>query len=323
MHQRHHRYFEPESVKRKLFRAALASVAVLAILLVLDRHGALPDLSVEQDNTSPSGAAIPVRVVSLAPSITELVFALGADSALVGVTRYCTFPPAAETLPEVGGFLDVNFEALVDALPDLVILLIEHDQVKKRLRQLKIPYLAVNHQSVAGILESYATVGRRIGAAAAADSLLGAHQEKIGRARALTEGLARPTCLLSIGHSEKPGVIEEISAAGDEEYFTTLIEISGGTNVVTARGIKFPLYSTEGIGALDPDIILDLMDSASRDIDTTFVQNQWRSMTTLKAVRENRVYVLQGGHLFIPGPRFVYIIDDLIAAFHPELEWDG
>lgn len=322
MYQQPRRYFDPKTVKRNLFRAALVSVALMTVIVALDQYDMLPDMYVE-DNSQRylSGVASPERIVSLAPSITELIFALGSDAALVGVTRYCTYPPAADTLPEVGGFLDVNIEALIDAQPDLVILLIEHQQTIERLSRLEIPFLAVNHQSVEGILASYTDVGYRIGAVSAADSLLLFHRAIIKRAKSLTANLERPTVLLSIGHSEKPGAIVEISAAGDERYYSVLIEIAGGKNVVTARGIKFPLYSAEGIEALDPDIVLDLLVGAPAKIDTSFVLEQWRSMPALSAVSENRVHVLQGGHLFIPGPRFVNMIDDFIHALHPELEW--
>ncbi|MFQ5607490.1 MAG: helical backbone metal receptor, partial [Candidatus Zixiibacteriota bacterium] len=203
MYRNQRRHFEPDTVRRKLIRAAMLASLLLIILLVLDRYGALPTVYDDEnqgDSFPPRGDVR--RVVSLAPSITELIFALHVDSLLVGVTKYCKYPPGADTLLEVGGFLDVNIEALIDIQPDLVVLLIEHEHVARRLRQLEIPYLIVNHQSVDGILESYQSVGKLLHADNVADSLQMAHREKINRARELTQNLRRPSVLLSIGHTD-------------------------------------------------------------------------------------------------------------------------
>src|SRR5438552_2712994 len=101
-----------------------------------------------------SGARPPQRIVSLAPSITELLFALGLGDRLVGVTTYCRYPPAALRIARIGGYLTPSYEALAAARADLAILLPEHDDVRRRVEEIGIPTLRVNHNTLQGILES-------------------------------------------------------------------------------------------------------------------------------------------------------------------------
>src|SRR5258707_1060445 len=103
----------------------------------------------ELPSGAPSGAA---RIVSLAPSITETLFELGLGDRVVGVTRYCTFPPEARTKPQVGGYYDPNFEAVTAARPDLVITLTEHHEVRNELGKLGLAFVTVDHTTVPGIL---------------------------------------------------------------------------------------------------------------------------------------------------------------------------
>lgn len=259
----------------------------------------------------------PQRVVSLAPSITELVFALGADSVLVGVTRYCTYPPAADTLAEVGGYLDVNLEALLALEPELVITLVEHGELHEQLEKLNIEFVAVNHQTVAGILESYTLVGARL-APERGDSLARAQRELIASARTLTESAGRPTVLLAIGHSDQPGMIKDVYAAAQEGFYSELIDICGGENVVTEERIRYPVFSAEGVAALNPDYIIDVF-PGGEPVDRGFILEQWGALSDVAAVRNNRIVILQGQQFVIPGPRFVNMLGDLLGALHPEL----
>ena len=273
------------------------------------------------DSSAPQISVIPRRVISLAPSVTELIYALGVDSLLVADTRYCKYPSAADTLPEVGGFLDPNLEMIVSLNPDLVILLKEHDELQNKLKKLHIPILTVDHQTIDGILESYTQLGVRLGADAKADSLAKRQRQHIARIMKLTAGLNHPRTLVSIGHSDKPGVIRSVYAAGNEGFYSELVRLAGGVNVVKEDNVRYPILGPESIRALKPDIILDLFPGAESgsQVDSRFVQNQWRSLSDIPAVRNNRVIVLDGGFFVIPGPRFIKILDEFVMALHPEV----
>ncbi len=268
-----------------------------------------------------TGADVPQRVISLAPSITELMYALGVDSTLIAVTRYCKYPPQADTLPEIGGFLDPNLELIVSLNPDLVILLREHDDLYNKLSKLHIPLLRVDHQTITGILASYNQIGVPLGAAVRADSLLAAHRRRIETIEKLTSSLNHPRTLVSIGHSDKPGVIRSVYAVGNEGFYSELVRIAGGDNVVEEGNIRYPVLGPEAIRSLAPEIILDLFPGkeTGAKVDVRFVQKQWNSLSDVPAVRNNRVVILRGGFFVIPGPRFIDILDRFVTALHPEI----
>lgn len=303
-------------------RSLRISVAVLLVLFVALLVTKLRENTVTADNiATQTPERIPKRIVSLAPSITETLFVLGADSLLVGVTQYCKFPAAADTLPEVGGFLDPNLEALLALEPDLVILLRESGELADKLRKLGLQTLSVNHQTVDGILESYSSIGAFVGQRARGDSISAAQSARLQEIQERTENIPRPTALVSIGHSDQPGVIKSVYVTGRDDFYSALLEIAGGTNVISDSRVRYPVYDVEGITALNPDYILDIFPGgeSEQSIDRTFVLKQWASLSDLNAVRQNRVIVLEGTHMVIPGPRMLKITEAFLAALHPQI----
>ncbi len=122
----------------------------------------------------PPAAALndaPERIISLAPDITETVYALGLGDQLVGATTWCVYPAAAKTVPRVGGFGQYNFEAIVSLRPDLVLLHHKYDAEKTRLDGLGIPYLETRTEHIADIIDSIVAIGEACGAADAAQTL--------------------------------------------------------------------------------------------------------------------------------------------------------
>jgi ABC-type Fe3+-hydroxamate transport system substrate-binding protein len=154
------------------------TLAILASLIVVTQSGCF-DRKVDTSKKLPVEAR---RIISLAPSITEILFALDEEDRVVGVTRYCDYPPGALDKSRVGGYYDINYEALLSLEPDLVILLVEHTDAMKRLDELGIGTLPVDHSRVTGILDSITAIGERLGgnAAASAVRLKGELEGRIG-----------------------------------------------------------------------------------------------------------------------------------------------
>ncbi|MCH9031645.1 MAG: ABC transporter substrate-binding protein [candidate division Zixibacteria bacterium] len=297
-----------------LFMVTFAGALVISIFALA---GSIPG-----DTTHESPTLIK-RIISMAPSLTEMVFALGADSLLVGVTRYCKYPPEAESIDKIGGFLDPNYEVIVEAQPDLVLLLKEHDKPKEMFAKLEIATVTVDHQSVDGIIASFGVIGKKLGATKRSDSLVAVITNQIRKFKIAVYSLEKPTTLICIGHSPDSGAIKNLYVAGDERFYSEMIALAGGRNALTeGEGIKFPILSAESVSKINPEVIIDIFpDIDGSGLDTAFVLSQWRSLPGVSAIENKRVYPLKGNYLVIPGPRFVQIIRKFAKALHPDAEF--
>jgi iron complex transport system substrate-binding protein len=264
------------------------------------------------------------RVVSMAPSITETLYVLGISDRLVGVTRYCTYPPEVQKLPKVGGFLDPNFEAIVALKPELVILLEEQEQSLPGYQKLGLKTTVVCHKYVDGIVDSLRTIARVCGVESqgrrAADDI----QSRLDRVRAKTAHAKRPRVMVAIDRLRGSGGLVDVYIAGDDAYFDKMIELAGGENVYHRSVARFPVVSTEGIMRMNPDVIVDM----ASGVDTEHFQPEhtladWQSLTNVEAVKQHRVYAFNRDYAIVPGPRFIRFVEDLARLLHPEIDWNG
>lgn len=312
-----------------LILVAIVFLAFGAIRVITGSGGeprvdAPPEMRAQSMSAAPEPPSSPQRIVSMAPSITETLFALGLGDRVVGVTRYCDYPREAETKAEVGGFVDPNYEAIVALKPDLVVLLVIHEDARKRLSQLEIRALQVDHRTVDGILESFERIGGVCDVEAAAQALIRSCRERMAAIAAKTEGLDRPRVLLSSARALGSGRIDSVYVAGHGQWYNELIRLAGGENAYPDDGIAFPEVSGEGLLRLDPDVIVEMvpkLDEASYTKQD--IIDEWKTVPGLRAVQEGRVYVLGGDYVSVPGPRYVDVLEDLARILHPEVDWDA
>lgn len=261
-------------------------------------------------------AGPPMRIVSLAPSTTEVLFAIGAGDRVVGVTRFCKYPPDAQTKTSIGGFMDTNYEAIVALRPDLVVLLAIHGAAKDRLEALGVPTLEMDHRTLDGILGSIRTAGEILGADDAADPLITNIESRLEAVSNAVEGADRPRVLLSSGRT--PGPIGVVYVAGKEQWYDDVIRLAGGENAYTGV-IQFPDMSAESVLRLRPDVIVELSpDLTDQGVSAAEFVRDWDTLAQIPAVEAKRVHVLTEGYGTIPGPRFVDLVEDLARLLHPE-----
>ena len=244
----------------------------------------------------------PERISSLAPNITETLYALGLDNKLVGVTTYCLYPEAARALPKIGGFGQFNYEAIVTLQPDLVILHKEYDVEKVRLASLGIPTLETGTYFIADIFETIRTIGEACGAAERANELIQNMETRIAELRTGDMHVAPPRVLLTFGS----GDIETIQAFGPACIHSELLKIAGGQNVIEGK-LPFATLSREAVLRLNPDIIIELAPELD---DGAEPSKHWKKLSPVNAVQNNRIHVLTGDYTCIPGPRFTQTLDD-------------
>ncbi len=261
-------------------------------------------------------AEVPERIISLAPSVTETLFALGLGERVVGVTDYCKYPPEAAKRQSVGGYITPNYEAIVALNPDLVVILPEHHEAKKHLAALGLEILEVDHTDAEGIFGSFEAIGLRCGAQDAARDLAQDLLGRIERVKKLTAGKPRPRVMLSLGRDMSHGSIHEAHVASQGTLYDEMIVMAGGRNALVMPGIKYPLVSAEGIIRLDPEVIVELSPGSRLTGKETA---SWKSVSAVSAVKHGRVHILTQDYLAIPGPRFVLLVEELSRLIHPEM----
>jgi iron complex transport system substrate-binding protein len=278
----------------------------------------------ERRRADAAEAPPPQRIVSLAPSITEILYSLGLADKIVGVTNYCDYPPEATSKPKIGGYYDPNYEAILAQKPDLVIMLVEHGQVIGKMNDLGLRTLEVAHDSVAGIRSSIAAIGRSCGAASRAQALVANIDARLARVQRMTGGCPRPRVLVSVGRAMGTGSIRDVWAASSDTIYREAVDLAGGTNALDEPAVKYASLSQEGVMALDPDVIIDIVaDLADKGISEEDIRRDWAALDSVHAVKAGRVCVLGGDYVEIPGPRVMELVEDIAEAIHPEIDWEA
>jgi iron complex transport system substrate-binding protein len=248
------------------------------------------------------------RIISFAPSITETLFALGLGNRVVGVTRFCNYPPEVKSIPKIGGYLDPNYEMILSLKPDLVLLLQEHSQLVYFLKKNNIHYERIGNENLEAILNSFSIIGRMCGKTLPADSLVAQIKGEIVHD---TINLRKPRILVCIGRDNPgSGNVSKAYIAGPKTFYNDLLRCAGGTNAFSDTAIAYPELSAEGIMRIAPDIIIDLM-AAVVGINEETVRNDWKKLRSVPAVKNKMVFCPANEYVSIPGPRVAFILHDL------------
>jgi len=259
--------------------------------------------------TSPCVAASPQRIVSLTPSVTEILFALGAGDEVVGVSQYCDYPPAATRLPKVGSFLTPNLEAIVALRPTLVIGIGLSSEMReiRVLQETGCSTMTIQDDSVAQIEDSIRVIGDRIGHADAARALLEKLNAQIDAVRARVSSLPRVRVLMLVGH-------EPMVAVGPGTYLDDLLKLANADNIADSIDQQWPKLSVEYILAMRPEVILD----GQMGTDPAAPARFWQKYPSIPAVRDRRVYSYPGDPVLHAGPRIGTSLRILAALIHPD-----
>ena len=266
------------------------------------------------------------RIVSMSPSITETLYALGLGDRVVGVARDCHYPPEVEKVKEtggdVGGYYDPNLEAVLMLKPDLVVMLEEQALALPNFEKLKLETLVVSHLTVQGIIESFSIIGGKCGNGPEGRQMTRDFQDRVDRIRRRTQRLSRPRVLFVLDRTFGRGHLSDLYVAADDSYIDTIIDWAGGQNAYQRRGVRYPVVSTEGILKLNPDVIVDLVPpGVASGLSRQTLLDDWNDVKAVAAVKDHRVLIFDQDYACVPGPRFLRLVEDLARQLHPEVEW--
>ncbi|MFH1775876.1 MAG: ABC transporter substrate-binding protein [Chloroflexota bacterium] len=310
-------------VKSRLSRAVmlcLVSIIILGLFAAcaapVEEEKVLSQIEItDQLGRTVRLAGVPQSIVSLAPSNTEILFALGLGERVLAVTDYCNYPPEAEEKPSVGGFSTPNIEKVVAYSPDLILAgSIHEDRVIPQLEQKGFTVLALESSILEEVMESIAFVGAVAGKEKEAAELLTAMRLRIKSVTDKTDGLSieqRPRVFYAVWH-------DPLKTAGGDTIHSELIQKAGGTNIAG------DLAGYAGIGletVLDANpqvIIASTTHGSSGELTFRFMETEPRLSTT-DARRYHRVYHLDGNLVSRTGPRLVDGLEIFARFIHPEL----
>jgi iron complex transport system substrate-binding protein len=250
-----------------------------------------------------------VRVVSLTPNTTETLFAVGAGAVVVGRSRFCDFPPEVRSLPQVGGYVDPSFEAILALAPTLVTGARgpAGRALSDRLEGRGIATYVPPTESMAEIDAMIEGLGERVGHAAEGKAKAAEVRAARAKVAAAVAGKPRPRVLMIFG-------LSPISAAGPGSFADELLTLAGGQNAVTraAASTAYPQLGLEQVLALDPDVVLDAAMMEHR------VDGLGPTWSGVRAVREGRVASLTSDVVLRPGPRVADGAAEVARFLHPD-----
>ena len=266
-------------------------------------------------------AAPPGRIVSTAPSITEMLYALGLGPKVVGDTIYCTYPQDARSKPKVGTFLEPDIERILALRPDLVLVIKNPIGVTSKLRSLGLRAEELDQDSVADILSSLTRIGQLTGRDAEAAKLTASLRTQLDSVRQAALKRPRRSVLFLVGRA--PGTLQAMVGAGPGTFIDELITLAGGSNVLASSPMQYPNVSLEQILTSDPEVILDMGDFAHAEGRPGQPPEQilalWAAYPRLRAVSGHRVQVIASDIFVRPGPRMGEAARSILALIHPEI----
>lgn len=257
--------------------------------------------------------ASPVRIVSLVPSVTEVIFALGGQQRLAGVTDFCDHPPAARAWPSVGGMVNPNLEAIVALRPDLVFATSEgnREETLQQLRRLDIPVYVVRARRVADTLDLIRRVGRLVDRRQAVAPLTASLEDRIAAVQEAVRPYPAPRVLYVLWP-------DPLIVPGRQSIITELIALAGGRSITAEDGEAYPRFSLEAAVARGPEVIL-LADHAGGGSEAGRASpEKWRTLTSVPAIRAGRLHSVDMAMLHRYGPRLADGLEMLARLIHPE-----
>jgi iron complex transport system substrate-binding protein len=256
----------------------------------------------EAASPGPSMVTGSLRILSLSPNVTEILFRLGLGDQVVGVTDFCRYPPEALEKPKVGGLLNPSLERMFALDPSLAILLPAHGDLPEKLSSRGIRSLVVRNERVEDVLESIRRIGGETGRVEAAVALVDSMEAAVAAIKGGPPPRARKTMIV-VGRAA--GTIDDVSVAGAGTFLDQLLRMAGGKNVFDRSLVPYPQPGLEEILHRNPEVILELRpEGVSAEVESRAALSAWSALPGLEAVKRRNVFVLTEEYIVVPGPRF-------------------
>jgi len=266
--------------------------------------------------------ALPIkgeRIVTLAPNITEMVFAMGQGQRVVGVSSFCDYPAEVAPIENVGGYTNPDLEKLARLRPDLIILAGYHEKVAKFAQKNGIPVVQLQIENLASILNAIQRIGDALSCIEEAEILRSRVQGELEAVRKAAEGLPKPTVLIIT--SRQTHDLDSLYTAGGSSFLSGLVELAGGTNIYKDTSQAYLEASKETIVVRGPEVIIEFHagERLSQEEKARYVAD-WDQLSSIPAVKARRVHIVTEAYSLRPGPRVAQTARIIAKVLHPDME---
>jgi iron complex transport system substrate-binding protein len=259
------------------------------------------------------------RIVTIGPNAAEIICALGAGDSIVGVSKFCVYPPELRGRPCVGGLFDPDLEKIIALRPDLVVLRGRSESVERLAADRGIAVYLDKTEALPDVETCILELGKALKREEQASRLVKAFRERIDAVRRRVADKPQPRVLLTV--SRRPDRLANLLTTGKGTFLAEMLEIAGGANVFGHVDMPYPQVSPEAIVTRRPEVIIELMPEVSlTDNRKREMLAQWQSLGTVPAVRDARIHFMTDDNALIPSPRYVEIIEKVSKLLHPEVD---
>ncbi len=288
---------------------------ILAFVIILLLN--IPAKAKERILTDEMGRQVKIpypakRIVSLAPSITEILFALGLDEEVAAVTNFCDYPEAVLNKPRIGGFVNPDIEKIVSLKPDLIIGIRDGNRMDTvhRLNDSGFPVYLIDPKGFDGVMRTIKNIGDVVGREKESKKMIKEMVNKRENIITLTQSLSKPKVFFQLG--DAPMVTVGKGTLADD-----LIRLAGGRSISENESVSYPVYSIETVLLKAPEIII--MTSMDSKKDHTHLVEKWENWKSIPAVSMNAIYVIDSNLVDRPTPRIEKGLEALAKIIHPKV----
>lgn len=251
----------------------------------------------------------PERIISFAPSHTEILFALGLGDKVVGVTSYCDYPEEALEIERVGDYEGVNYERVIELEPDLIVNYGELDADSAKIyEEAGIPVVSYMPESIDEVIETIEEIALVTGAVEAGEELVNQMTQKRDEIVERVKDKEPVKVFYEVWH-------EPLMTAGAGSFVDDLIQLANGINIARDAEGLYPNYDLEQLIENDPEVYISSVDLPEKTVEAIASRPGYEEIT---AIKEGRVYLLDGNIMSRPGPRIVDALEIMAKAIHPE-----
>lgn len=294
-----------------MIRKSLLFALVLSLLLHIPAEGK------DRLLTDETGRKVKIpypakRIISLAPSITEILFALGLNEEIAAITNFCDYPEAVLGKPRIGGFVNPDTEKIVSLKPDLIIGIRDGNRMDTvhRLNDFGFPVYLIDPKGFDGVLGTIKNIGDVVGREKESRRLIKELVDKRENMITLTRSLSKPKVFFQVG--DVPLITVGKGTLADD-----LIRLAGGRSISENELVSYPSYGIETILARAPEIII--MTSMESKKDHMNLVKKWQNWKSIPAVKMNAIYVIDSNLVDRPTPRIAEGLEALARIIHPEV----